>query len=119
MLAIEGLGLAKEVRRREPDAADERRQRHVSRDHQHHAEHDRGDGAGGRIERQDHAQARRDSLAAPKLQIDRKRMTEDRGQPDQDRQVHRDRAESRRTSQGKPSVGSSPLSRSRARTRKK
>ncbi len=72
------------------------------------------------IERQHGAQAGRDSLAASKLEINRKRMTQDRRQRDQDRQVGQSREPvSRLTIKGKPSVGRNPLSRSSNKTSRK
>ena len=66
-------------------------------------------GTGDRVERQHDAHAGRDPLAAPKLQIDRKRMTEDRRQPDQHRQVDRDEPdESARPARGSRASADSP-----------
>ena len=86
VLARKRLRIAQEMRGREGQPADERRERHISSHDQNSREGNRREGTGYGVERQHAAQAGRDAFASSKLEIDRKRMTQDRRQRHQNRQ---------------------------------
>ncbi len=87
VLTIERRWLAEEVRDDEGQTPAQRRQRDVASDDEQNAERHHGDGAGHGVERQHASQAGRDPFASTEPEIDRKRMTQDRRQRHQDRQV--------------------------------
>ena len=116
---LKGEESAREVRRRERQPAQERRQRNVTVSTKQHAERHHRTAHEIGIECQHGPHAGRDSLAASELEINRKRMTQDRRQRHQHRQVGRCAPVKLATSEGKPNVGRNPLSMSSRKTSRK